>query len=250
MNTTADVAYRTSRVQHLGQIIYVTDKTRELNTIRPPFFVHRSPSNDRGMVTVTDNLLTPLCHEVTSNLRIIGIHTPRWSFTPRDITHLVCPIEETLFKYLLVQTGTIETGLHREFNIVAQCLIRRSSPDTVRIESLVQYQALVEGFVVQVHLVTIYMHFAHTGIRGYLINHLTLCILHLIRQIVQEGIFRTPQFRRLDRKYHDAVVLCLDTLGCNHLIAILQRDRQCGSCFAIESGMNHDLLLIDISNHL
>ena len=198
MHTTTDIMEGTSGVELLSQIIQISYEARELHTVGPELLVHRRPGNDAGVVTVANNLLCPLSREVTSHLRVIGIHTPRGSLAPSDITQLVCPIVEALLEDLLVQTGTIEACLHRELNIMLESLIRGSRPDTIRIEPLVENQTLVEGLVVEVCLVAYAMEFSHANIRRYLIYNITLRILYLVGKVVEEGTLRTPQLRSLD----------------------------------------------------
>ena len=110
--TTADVANRACGVKSLCDVVYIADETWELYTVGPPFFVHGSPCYDRGVIAVADDFLAPFGDEVACHFGVVGIHTPRGSFTPSDVAKFVGPIVETFFEDLLVQTGSVESSLH------------------------------------------------------------------------------------------------------------------------------------------
>ena len=105
---------------------------------------------------------------------------------------------ETLLEDLLVQTGTIEACLHGKFDIVLESLIAGSRPDTIGIKTLVENQALIEGFIVEICLVTYAMEFAHAYVGCYLIYNITLSIPNLVGKVIKEWTLRAPQLRCLN----------------------------------------------------
>ena len=157
---------------------------------------------------------------------------------------------EALLKHLLVQTCAVEACLHREFDVVAKSLVGGSRPDAVGVEALVEYQTLVEGFVVEIHLVALHMYLAHAHIAAYLVDALACLVLHLVAECIEEGVGGTPQACLLDGQHDGAVVLCRHCLGGHHLLAVAHGDGQGGCPFAAEGGVHDDLALVDVGQHL
>ena len=128
--------------------------------------------------------------------------------------------------------------------------VSRSSPDAVGIEALIQYETLVEGFVVEVRLVALDVNLAHSQVAAHAVDDLACGVLHLVCEVVKEGAFRAPKLLSLDRQHDCRVVLCLDGLRGDNLLAVLQGDRQCGCRLAVECGMQDDLALVDVCDDL
>ena len=149
-----------------------------------------------------------------------------------------------------MQAGTIETCLHRQFDIPLQCLVTRSRPDTVRIETLVEHQTLVVRLIVQINLIAFDMHLAHTGITIDLINYISILIQNLVLQIVKERTFRTPGLHLLKRKNNGRQRTCRNRPTGNNLTIVFQYHLQFSSCFFIETRTDNQLLLVDIGQHL
>ena len=75
---------------------------------------------------------------------------------------------------------------------MAQCLVGGSRPDAVGIEALVEYETLIVGLVVQIDTVARDMNLAHAHVGGDAVHSLALGILHLIGEVVEEGILGRP----------------------------------------------------------
>ena len=56
---------------------------------------------------------------------------------------------ETLLKDFLMQTRAVEARRKGKFDVLLQIRIRRGSPDSFRIESLIQHEPQEDGLVVQ-----------------------------------------------------------------------------------------------------
>ena len=250
MRTAADIVEGTGGVELLGKVVQVGNEAGELHAVGPPLFVHGCPDYDAGMVAVANNLLGPLGGEVTCHLGVVGIHTPRRSLAPSDVTQFVSPIVETLFEDLLVQAGTVEAGSHRKLDVATERLVGGSRPDTVGIETLVEYQTLVEGFVVEICLVAAAMELAHADIRGYLIHDVTLRIAHLVGEVVKEGTLGAPQLGCLDGQNECGGIGGNGALGSYHLGTVLEGYGYGAAVLSIEVGVYDDLLLVDIGNDL
>ena len=149
-----------------------------------------------------------------------------------------------------MQAGTIETCLHRQFDIPFQCLVTRSRPDTVRIETLVEHQTLVVRLIVQINLIAFDMHLTHTGITIDLINYISILIQNLVLQIVKERTFRTPGLHLPNRKNNGRQRTCRNRPTGNNLTIVFQCYLQFSSCFFIETRTDNQLLLVDIRQHL
>ena len=250
MRTAADIVEGTGGVELLGKVVQVGNEAGELHAVGPPLFVHGCPDYDAGMVAVANNLLGPLGGEVTCHLGVVGIHTPRGSLAPSDVTQFISPIVETLLEDLLMQTGTIEACFHRKFDIALQGLIRGSRPDTIGIESLVEYQTLIEGLVVQVCLVAYAMELTHANVRSHLIYNCSLSIFYFVSEVVEEGALGAPQLRSLNGQDECRGIGSNGGLGSHHLGTILEGNGYGAAILSIEVRMNDNLLLVDIRNNL
>ena len=178
VRTTTGSVERTCRIDGFRQFVQVLHQTRILNTVGPELFIGWCPDQDRRMISVAFHDFGPFGDEVTGCFDVIAIHSPAGGFTPSQVTQFVCPVIETFFEYFLMQAGTVETGFHRKLDIFLQGFVARSCPDTVGIESLVEYQTLIVRLVVQVDFLAFDVDFPHTGIRFDFIYYISGLVDH------------------------------------------------------------------------
>ena len=174
---TTNSVYWASRIYFLGQSIDIGNEAWIFAFIWPEFFVERSPSNDRRMVKVAFNNVLPFGDEVTGSFYGVSVKSPAWCFTPCDITKFVCPVVEAFFKNFLVKACSIKTGSFRQKDVVLQSVIGWSCPDSVRIKSLVEYQALVIRLIVQINHIALSVNLAHTEVRLHFIDNVSVGVL-------------------------------------------------------------------------
>ena len=71
---------------------------------------------------------------------------------------------ESLLENLLMETGSVETDTHTELDVTLESLVRRRSPNSIRIESLVKDQPQIQWLIIEEHTVAFYMNLSHTRI--------------------------------------------------------------------------------------
>ena len=106
------------------------------------------------------------------------------------------------FEDLLVKTRSVESGLSGEFDISAQCLVGRRSPDAVRVEPLVENQSQIDRFVVQIEFPVCRMNFTESGVGCNPIRHISPGVRDGIFDVIEERILRRPgpDLRKMDRE--------------------------------------------------
>ena len=157
---------------------------------------------------------------------------------------------ETLLEDLLMEAGAVEACCKGQLDVAFQSFVGRSRPDAVGIEALVEDEPLVEGFVVEVGLVALNVYLSQTDVAADAVDDLPAGILHLVGEVVEEGVLGAPQLLCLDGQDDSAVVLCPDGLSGNDLLPVAQGDSQCGRRLAVERGMQDDLALVDVGDDL
>ena len=157
---------------------------------------------------------------------------------------------EAFLEDLLVEACAVEACCQRKLDVVLECLIAGCRPDAVGVVALVEDEPLVEGFVVEVRLVALDVNLSHADVAADAVDDLSLCVLHLVAEVVEERILGTPELLLLDWQHDDRVVLSADGLCGDHLPCVLQRDSQRGGRLAVEGGMHYDLALVDVRNDL
>ena len=203
------------------------------------------------MVHVANHQIAPLGDEVAGSLDVVGIQTPARSLAPRQITQLVGPIVETLLEDLLVQTRAVEARGHREFDIALQSLVRRSRPNTVGIEALIEHQTLVVGFVVEIDLIALGVDLTHAEIGLGAIDRLARGILQLEHHIVKERRFGAPQLGLLDRQRNHRTRRHGRRVTRHHLAAVENAHRKLvARCIAAHGHLHRHLAAVYVGHVL
>ena len=149
-----------------------------------------------------------------------------------------------------MQTRAVEPGGHRKFDVALQRRVGRSRPDAVGIESLIEHQPLVIGFVVQVDPVPFDVDLAHARIGVHLVEHLPFRIHDPVGDVVEKRRLRRPEFRTFDGKHGDRTVRGPHRRGGHDLAALLHRDMQRVAALRPEAGRDDQLPLVDVRHHV
>jgi hypothetical protein len=70
------------------------------------------------MISVARNNFEPFAQEIPATFRIIHPESAAWRFCPCQVTQFVSPVMKPLIKNFLVKAGPVESGIHRELNII------------------------------------------------------------------------------------------------------------------------------------
>ena len=238
------------RVEASRQVVDVGGEARELRVVGPPLLVHRRPRQPRGGVPVADHAFGPFGEEVAGRLHVVGIHSPAGAFAPGDVAKSVGPVIVAFLENLLMQARAVEPGGQSQFDVAAQGVVRRGGPDTVGVETLVEHQPLVIGFVVEVDFVAFDVDLAHPDIGFHGVEHLAVGGDHLVGQVVEERVFGTPEPGLFDRDDDDAAVRRPDLPRADDLAAVPKGHPERVRAFPEELRGDDQLLLVDVGRHL
>ncbi len=233
-----------SWVEGLRQLIDIVLRALMLKGIlEVPRFIEGRPRNDGRMVQVAVDDFGPFRDEVAGVLDLIRVATPAGHFAPREVAKLISPIVEAFLKNFLMETRAIEARRHGKFDIFLERGIRRSGPNSVRIEALVEDKAQVAALVVE-HDPTIFDgDFAQAGIGLDGVEDIARGIFDFVCDVIEVWIFGRPLLDNLERDGD-----CDATDGTNFCrareVAIggLDRDRE-RICRVREEGRCEDELL-------
>ena len=138
--------------------------------------VQRAPADDRGVVDVAGDRLDPLPDEGGGGLLVVAQRAetrdaPVPELAPGEIAVQVRPEEHALVEDLLVETGAVEAGLHREADVGGEGVVRRGGHERVLPVALVQDQALEDLLAVQAVLVGVEGGRAQARVGADLVEH-------------------------------------------------------------------------------
>ena len=149
-----------------------------------------------------------------------------------------------------MEARAVEPGGHRKFDVALQRRVGRGRPDAVGIESLIEHQPLIIGFVVQVDLVPLDVDLAHARIGVHLVEHLPFRIHEPVGDVVEKRRLRRPELRPFDRKHGDRTVRGPHRRGSHGLTTVLYRDLQRVAALRPEPGHDDQLSLVDVRHHV
>ena len=208
MDIAAGIVHRTGRVKLPGETdCFGDDAAVFRQTPVTCGFIERSPCNDGRMVeisvysgspfgTVIAETAVMVDFPVYAERMIPECQSPVRKFAPGEIPHPIRPVMEAFLKNFLMQTRTVETRFHGEFNILFQIFIRGRSPDSLRVKTLIQHQPEKNRLVVQIETVPFNMTFPQSRIGFYGIQQFSAGVPDFVMHIVQMWLARFPENRR------------------------------------------------------
>ncbi len=107
------------------------------------------------MVVVAINCLDPLGDEGGGRLLVVRRvgravdGTPVAEFTPDEVAQAIGVEVVALLEHLLMKAGAVESGIHGELDVSHKCFVGRGSHETVRPETLIEYEALEDRLPIQ-----------------------------------------------------------------------------------------------------
>ena len=184
----AGVNDRARRIQTAGRMVDGGDEIAVLVALR---FVQWTPTDDAGVAVITFDDFFPLRQEAEQRRFVGNIEHPVGVFIPAEIAELIRPIEEARFKDLLVQARAVEAHRHGAFDVGAQFAVIRRRIDAVRVEALIENEALEDDLPVDAHGFAVEIDVAHAEVALH-----TVAGGQRNRQVIQAAAARFPQFRR------------------------------------------------------
>ena len=141
------------------------------------------------MVVVTLDRLDPFGEEALPCRGLCYIKSPVSCLPPNKISHLVCVIKKSLFKYLLMKSCAVISHVDRALNVSYKLRVGGSGENSVRIEALVENKSLEYGSAVDIYFLVIYCNFTHSEVALYLV------IAHFKGEVVKLGCENIPKVK-------------------------------------------------------
>ena len=107
-------------------------------------------------------------------------------------------IEETLFKYLLVETGTVESAGHGKLHVGLQGVIAGRGINAVGVEALVKHKALENLFAVDTHTVILDRYRTKAEVTLCRIDNFAV-LYKLVSEVVKSAVADLPKMSFIKR---------------------------------------------------
>ena len=127
------------------------DRGENLAVLADVGFVERAPADDRWVADVSVKGFQPFRQKALQTRRTADIQAPTGMLAPDQVAQPVRPVQEAFLKDFLVQPCPVESERHGALDVAPEFVVRWCGVDAVRIEALVENQALEERFAIQQH---------------------------------------------------------------------------------------------------
>ena len=174
------------------------------------------------MVVVALYAFHPFVEVLIHAFETVAIQSPTGIFVPHHVAHFIAVVKRERLENLLMQTGTVETHIHGNFDVLNKSVGVGRGVNSVLIEALIEHESAEHRLAVEQEFHSVEHYRAHTEIRFDFVGDFAV-IDHLYSEVVKSAFAEFPQMQFVEFNGRDRAAVGHLKASFALLFAIIER---------------------------